>query len=155
VGALSIANIMLVGVMERTPEIGGAGRSAPTARTSQAFLFFIGGRWASLRVIGPASACCLVGVSWYQVWPVLDPLAASRAAHRRVIGCCPAGIPLRAAPLDPWRRCYIESSPLRDAVSPHPPGILPVRPKFGGLSMFLRRTARQCAMGTLSPGCFR
>jgi macrolide transport system ATP-binding/permease protein len=77
VGALSIANIMLVGVMERTAEIGlRRAVGATRAHIREQFLFesaslgFVGG------VIGASIGVLIViGVSWYQVWsPVLDSL---------------------------------------------------------------------------------
>jgi macrolide transport system ATP-binding/permease protein len=78
VGALGIANITLVGVMERTSEIGlrraiGATRGHIAAQ----FLF----ESASMGVIGGIIGASIgllivVGVSAYQVWtPVLDPVA--------------------------------------------------------------------------------
>jgi macrolide transport system ATP-binding/permease protein len=78
VGALGIANITLVGVMERTAEIGlrraiGAtrGHIALQFLLESAAMGFIGGIiGASLGVL------VVVGVSAYQVWsPVLDPAA--------------------------------------------------------------------------------
>jgi macrolide transport system ATP-binding/permease protein len=77
VGALSIANIMLVGVMERTPEIGlRRAIGATRAHIRRQFLL----ESASLGVVGGViggslGVLVVVGVSWYQVWsPVLDPL---------------------------------------------------------------------------------
>jgi macrolide transport system ATP-binding/permease protein len=78
VGAIGIANITLVGVMERTGEIGlrraiGATRGHVAAQ----FLF----ESASMGVIGgvigaSAGVLIVVAVSAYQVWtPVLDPVA--------------------------------------------------------------------------------
>jgi macrolide transport system ATP-binding/permease protein len=78
VGALGIANITLVGVMERTAEIGlrraiGATRGHIAAQ----FLF----ESASMGLVGGVIGASLgvlivVGVSAYQVWtPVLDPVA--------------------------------------------------------------------------------
>lgn len=78
VGALGIANITLVGVMERTAEIGlrraiGAtkGHVAAQFLMESAAMGIIGG------VIGASlGVLIVVGVSAYQVWsPVLDPLA--------------------------------------------------------------------------------
>jgi ABC-type antimicrobial peptide transport system permease subunit len=77
VGAIGIANITLVGVMERTSEIGlrraiGATRGHIAAQ----FLF----ESASMGVIGgiigaSIGVLIVVGVSAYQVWtPVLDPV---------------------------------------------------------------------------------
>jgi putative ABC transport system permease protein len=78
VGALGIANITLVGVMERTAEIGLRRAIGATRRhIATQFLFesasmgFVGGiLGASLGVL------IVVGVCAYQVWnPVLDPVA--------------------------------------------------------------------------------
>src|SRR4029077_20501120 len=78
VGALGIANITLVGVMERTAEIGlrraiGAtrGHIALQFLLESAAMGFVGG------VIGASlGVLVVVGVSAYQVWsPVLDPAA--------------------------------------------------------------------------------
>ncbi len=78
VGALSIANIMLVSVMERTSEIGlRRAIGATRAHIRRQFLF----ESASLGVVGgiiggSLGVLIVVGVSWYQVWsPVLDPMA--------------------------------------------------------------------------------
>lgn len=78
VGALGIANITLVGVMERTAEIGLRRAIGATRRhIASQFLFesaamgFVGG------IIGASiGVLVVVGVSAYQVWsPVLDPVA--------------------------------------------------------------------------------
>jgi macrolide transport system ATP-binding/permease protein len=78
VGALGIANITLVGVMERTAEIGlrraiGATRGHIAAQFlfESASMGFFGG------IIGAsAGVLIVVGVSAHQVWtPVLDPIA--------------------------------------------------------------------------------
>jgi ABC-type antimicrobial peptide transport system permease subunit len=87
VGALGIANITLVGVMERTSEIGlrraiGATRGHVSAQflLESASLGTIGGVvGASLGVL------IVVGVSAYEVWtPVLDPAVPTLAP---VVGC--------------------------------------------------------------------
>ena len=106
VGAIGIANITLVGVMERTSEIGlrraiGATRGHIAAQ----FLF----ESASMGVIGgiigaSVGVLIVVAVSAYQIWtPVLDPLAPILAplvggAIGLVSGAYPA---LRAAHLEP------------------------------------------------------
>jgi putative ABC transport system permease protein len=78
VGALGIANITLVGVMERTPEIG-LRRAIGATRRHIATQFLI--ESASMGIIGgllgsSIGVLIVVGVSAYQVWtPVLDPLA--------------------------------------------------------------------------------
>ena len=106
VGAIGIANITLVGVMERTPEIGlrraiGASRAHIAAQ----FLF----ESASMGVIGGVIGASLgvlivVAVSAYQVWtPVLDPAAPFLAPLvGGVIGLLSGTYPaLRAARLEP------------------------------------------------------
>jgi len=106
VGAIGIANITLVGVMERTSEIGlrraiGATRGHIAAQ----FLF----ESASMGVIGgvigaSVGVLIVVAVSAYQVWtPVLDPLAPVLAplvggAIGLVSGAYPA---MRAAHMEP------------------------------------------------------
>jgi macrolide transport system ATP-binding/permease protein len=106
VGAIGIANITLVGVMERTGEIGlrraiGATRGHIAAQ----FLF----ESASMGVVGGvigagAGVLIVVAVSAYQVWtPVLDPAAPFLAplvggAIGLLSGAYPA---LRAARLEP------------------------------------------------------
>jgi macrolide transport system ATP-binding/permease protein len=106
VGALSIANIMLVGVMERTPEIGlRRALGATRAHIRRQFLF----ESASLGVVGGVIGASIgvlivVGVSWYQVWsPVLDPLAPLLAPLiGGVIGLLSGWYPAsRAARLEP------------------------------------------------------
>jgi macrolide transport system ATP-binding/permease protein len=106
VGAIGIANITLVGVMERTAEIGlrraiGATRGHIAAQ----FLF----ESASMGVIGGVIGASLgilivVLVSAYQVWtPVLDPAAPFLAPLvGGVIGLLSGSYPaLRAANLEP------------------------------------------------------
>ena len=106
VGALSIANIMLVGVMERTPEIGlRRALGATRAHIRRQFLF----ESASLGVVGGVIGASIgvlivVGVSWYQFWsPVLDPLAPLLAPLiGGVIGLLSGWYPAsRAARLEP------------------------------------------------------
>jgi macrolide transport system ATP-binding/permease protein len=78
VGALGIANITLVGVMERTGEIG-LRRAIGATRGHIAVQFLL--ESASMGVIGGIIGASLgvlvvVGVSAYEVWsPVLDPVA--------------------------------------------------------------------------------
>ena len=106
VGALGIANITLVGVMERTGEIGlrraiGAtkGHIAAQFLVESASMGVIGG------IIGAAVGVLIViGVSAIQVWtPVLDPLAPMLApVVGGVIGVLSGIYPaMRAARLEP------------------------------------------------------
>ncbi len=106
VGAIGIANITLVGVMERTAEIG-LRRALGATRGHIAVQFFL--ESASMGVIGGILGASLgviivVAVSYYQVWtPVLDPAVPLLAplvggAIGLVSGTYPA---LRAAHLEP------------------------------------------------------
>ncbi|MEO6269850.1 MAG: ATP-binding cassette domain-containing protein [Lautropia sp.] len=106
VGALSIANIMLVGVMERTAEIGlRRAIGATRGHIRKQFLF----ESASLGVVGgiiggSLGVLIVVGVSWHQVWsPVLDPMAPLLAPLiGGVIGLLSGWYPAsRAARLEP------------------------------------------------------
>ena len=82
VGALGIANITLVGVMERTAEIG-LRRAIGATRRHVAVQFLL--ESAAMGVVGGLLGASLgvlvvVAVSAYQVWtPVLDPLAPALA----------------------------------------------------------------------------
>ena len=106
VGAIGIANITLVGVMERTGEIG-LRRAIGATRTHIAAQFLF--ESASMGVIGgiigaSAGILIVVGVAAYQVWtPVLDPGVPILAplvggAIGLLSGAYPA---LRAANLEP------------------------------------------------------
>jgi len=106
VGALGIANITLVGVMERTAEIG-LRRAIGASRGHIALQFLF--ESAAMGVVGGIIGASLgvlvvVGVSAYQVWtPVLDPAAPILApliggAIGLVSGLYPAS---RAARLEP------------------------------------------------------
>ena len=106
VGALGIANITLVGVMERTGEIGLRRAIGATRRhIAMQFLF----ESAAMGVIGGVIGASLgvlivIGVAAYQVWsPVLDPAAPALAPLiGGVIGVLSGIYPaLRAANLEP------------------------------------------------------
>ena len=106
VGALGIANITLVGVMERTGEIG-LRRAIGATRRHIAIQFLL--ESAAMGVIGGIIGASLgvlivIGVAAYQVWsPVLDPAAPVLAPLvGGVIGVLSGIYPaLRAANLEP------------------------------------------------------
>ena len=106
VGALGIANITLVGVMERTGEIG-LRRAIGATKKHIAAQFLV--ESASMGVIGGVIGACVgvlivIGVSASQVWtPVLDPLAPILAPIvGGVIGLLSGIYPaMRAARLEP------------------------------------------------------
>ena len=106
VGALGIANITLVGVMERTGEIG-LRRAIGATKAHIAAQFLV--ESASMGVIGGIIGACVgvlivIGVSAIQVWtPVLDPLAPILAPIvGGIIGVLSGIYPaMRAAKLEP------------------------------------------------------
>jgi macrolide transport system ATP-binding/permease protein len=106
VGALGIANITLVGVMERTGEIG-LRRAIGATKAHIASQFLV--ESVSMGVIGGIIGACVgvlivIGVSAIQVWtPVLDPLAPILApVVGGVIGILSGIYPaMRAARLEP------------------------------------------------------
>jgi len=106
VGAIGIANITLVGVMERTQEIGLRRAIGATRRHIAAqFLFESGSMGVIGGVIGASvGVLVVVAVSAYQIWtPVLDPSAPLLAPLvGGLIGLLSGSYPaLRAANLEP------------------------------------------------------
>ena len=106
VGGLGIANITLVGVMERTKEIGLRRAIGATRRhIALQFLFESASMGVAGGLLGSSvGVLIVVSVSAYQIWtPVLDPLAPLLApAVGGAIGLLSGVYPaLRAAQLEP------------------------------------------------------